>query len=485
LVNLLCSEPRGRWLIVQEIYQILLASRIHYALEEYLPSNKYQKIRTPRQIKEEHEGTCLDLAALFCGLCLANELLPLLIITKGHAFAAVSLTHSMREWDDYRQEYALFERGPLQDIAELRRLIQKGSWLTVECTGFAHSQKLAQMPAGPPECLGRNADGTMDFEQAVAAGAAQLDYEPRQAEFFALDIAIAQYGWGMIPYDEELSDRSAPGKLSLGPLASKMCDRTAQLTSFMELFLAHRPRPQVYIVHGDQKEAHDSFLQRVQVPLKKYLEAQGLIGISSNVVSWAHPGALADQMRELPRNLFTLFEQWSSADNSATALSQLPCLKRYSLVIISHNIDLAAWHNSNSPSLLCWYIKDYWGQLAVSENTPQFLIFIKIHYSPAQKKKGLLRFWRKDLRESIIECLSNLHHSVNQNCPFKVIEELTPVRAVDVKDWFEHQFPIRDLQRVNYLCQLFPEGVVCQPMAVVENFLENIISEFRRGLSYG
>ena len=136
-------------------------------------------------------------------MCLANELLPLLIITKGHALAAVSLTHSIREWDAYRPEYSLFEQEPLQDSAEPRRWIKDGSWLAVECTGFARSQKLTQMPDGSPECRGRAPDGTMDFDQALAAGAAQLDYAPRQAEFYALDIAIAQYNWGMTSYDEE------------------------------------------------------------------------------------------------------------------------------------------------------------------------------------------------------------------------------------------------------------------------------------------
>ena len=196
-------------------------------------------------------------------------------------------------------------------------------------------------------------------------------------------------------------DQSGPGKL-WAPLASKMCDRTAQLAGFMEFFHAHRPRPQVYVLHGDQSEAHDSFLQRVRGHLKNYLEDQGLIGISSHVVPWVRPGALADQKQELPRNLFTLFEQWSASDASATALSQLPCLKRYSVVILSHNLDLAAWHDRHSPSLLCWYIRNYWGQLAVTDHTPQFLIFLKLQYAPAPGSRWLPKFLRKDPRESII-----------------------------------------------------------------------------------
>ena len=73
----------------------------------------------PTRIKIEKHGTCLDLATLFCGVCLANQLLPMLIMTKGHAFAAVSLTHGAKQWDDYRKEYAFFEEGPLKDVQTL------------------------------------------------------------------------------------------------------------------------------------------------------------------------------------------------------------------------------------------------------------------------------------------------------------------------------------------------------------------------------
>ena len=134
----------GRRDIVKAIYNMLLEKNIYYALEEYQPSEKYQIIRSPKKIKEELKGTCLDLAALFCGLCLAHELLPMLIITRGHAFAAVSLTESIRDREQYKEEYTKLEQGPLEDIDLVHKLVSEGSWIAIECTGFAHSERLGQ-----------------------------------------------------------------------------------------------------------------------------------------------------------------------------------------------------------------------------------------------------------------------------------------------------------------------------------------------------
>lgn len=89
--------------VVEAIYNALLDKNIDYAYDDYHPSNALQVIRTPLEIlKSPRIGTCIDLTTLFCGLCLANDLLPTLVVTEGHAFAAVSLEHKLREWEGYR-----------------------------------------------------------------------------------------------------------------------------------------------------------------------------------------------------------------------------------------------------------------------------------------------------------------------------------------------------------------------------------------------
>jgi len=198
----LAGQLDQRRAVARAVYDALKERSIRYALEEYLPSEAQQVIRTPPEIlTSPREGTCLDLAALFCGLSLANELIPILIVIDGHALAAVSLTHGVRDWNRYRPGRELFTTGPLTDPQRLRDLIDEESFLAVECTGFAHSEQLGQI-GDKPEGLGR-VNGVMDFEQAVRAGRLQLDRADRPFQF-AIDVAVAHYGWRIEPYPLEV-----------------------------------------------------------------------------------------------------------------------------------------------------------------------------------------------------------------------------------------------------------------------------------------
>ncbi|MFF3333976.1 AAA family ATPase [Streptomyces sp. NPDC002888] len=188
--------------VAAAIYDSLCRRNIRYALEPYHPSDALQTIRRPPEVLvSPREGTCLDLAALYCGLCLAHELLPVLVVVEGHAFAMVSTTHGLRDWNAYdRPGRALFEAGPVGDAAALRELVDSGSYLAVECTGFAHSNLLAP-GSDLPEARHRE-DGLLTFDRAVAAGREQLN-RPERPLRFAVDVGLAQYGWRFEPHPLE------------------------------------------------------------------------------------------------------------------------------------------------------------------------------------------------------------------------------------------------------------------------------------------
>ena len=189
--------PANRLAVLRGLYEHLLSLQIQYALEEYHPSVVLQNVRAPSEAASDHQGTCLDLAALFCGLCLRCELLPVLIVLEGHALAAVFLGHGLRQWDGQRPGRALFDAGPLTDPAALREMIGQGLLAAIECTGFARSRRLEEHPSAEfPETLDRH-DGVMTFESAQEAGRKQLDGSRKFG--FALDIAVAHYGWRITP----------------------------------------------------------------------------------------------------------------------------------------------------------------------------------------------------------------------------------------------------------------------------------------------
>lgn len=204
------QRPEGRRELAAAIYETLSGLGIRYATERYHPSAALQHIRTPEEIlRSPHEGTCLDLATLFCGVCLANELLPILIVLEGHALAAVSMTHGLRQWDamDRREQPALAGRDGIT-AADLRALVDSGAYLAVECTGFA---SVSEFSTNVPEGIGRH-HGLLPFEQAIAAGRAQLDRPDRPLDI-AIDIATARWQWRVEP--EPLVD-ATPGTIHAG-----------------------------------------------------------------------------------------------------------------------------------------------------------------------------------------------------------------------------------------------------------------------------
>ena len=205
------KTAEGRRAIVQDIYETLVTKGIRYASEPYHPSDALQRIRTAEAIFDDREGTCLDLAVLFCGICLHFDLLPYLIVFEDHAIAAVATTHGLADWNAARPARALFDQGPVSEIGQLRTLVQNDLLLAVECTGFAHSEYLSNANGAQkyPETLGRE-DGVMTFARSVAAGAEQLQSVRRLR--FALDIAVAHFAWRMSPPETALrSSRNLRG----------------------------------------------------------------------------------------------------------------------------------------------------------------------------------------------------------------------------------------------------------------------------------
>jgi hypothetical protein len=127
----------------------LRENKVEYDLNEYHElSGDRQLIRTPEEILyTPRKGTCLDLAILFCAICWYHNLLPILILVEGHALVAVSLTHSLRDWEnEERRGQQLFWEGlgKLTDSDKLQKMVKRKDYLAIECTGFAKSETLSE-----------------------------------------------------------------------------------------------------------------------------------------------------------------------------------------------------------------------------------------------------------------------------------------------------------------------------------------------------
>jgi hypothetical protein len=189
-----------------------------YARELYHPDDMVQRIRDPDVMLEGGgDATCLDLALLFAGACLGKELLPLVIIVDGHAFAAVSKMDDPRNPTSYERigrdgawvtEGVLGPSNGLPEPQEIysELVAEDGNYLPIECTGFAKSEA---MPQDVPEGQGRRS-GLLDFDAAVAAARAQLKARAFQ---FAVDPAVLQRVKKYSP--NEPSTRNVPEDLRI------------------------------------------------------------------------------------------------------------------------------------------------------------------------------------------------------------------------------------------------------------------------------
>lgn len=204
------QNSEGRRKLVRVIYEALIEKKINYASAKYHEDKAVQRIRKPNEIlSSPGEGTCLDLALLFCGICLGCNLLPLIIIIKSHALVAVSLNYQLREWNEYGRERQNFNKQELftgeANLKTLQNLIDYDAYIAIECTGFASSKTLR---GSQPEELERKEDGFLTFERAVKAGSEQLNNKDRPFKY-AIDIAVAHYSWKIkseiVLTDEEIN----------------------------------------------------------------------------------------------------------------------------------------------------------------------------------------------------------------------------------------------------------------------------------------
>src|SRR5205807_9121941 len=118
----------------------------------------------------------------------------------------------------------------------------------------------------------------------------------------------------------------------LGPIVFKMCDRGSQVEAFANSFILNLQRregvPQIYFVHGEARECHDSLVERLMhtkirhVVEKKWGEQRGVVVLKKP--AWPHEGDLSELQQELKRALFAEFDPaYMGDDLSARALTDI------------------------------------------------------------------------------------------------------------------------------------------------------------------
>jgi tetratricopeptide (TPR) repeat protein len=188
-------QRQKHWLeLTQCIYETLKKQEIKYDLEPLkFNDNSSQIIRPPDEILNLKTGTCLDLALLFVGACLANDLIACVVVLEGHALALVASEYDQRTPAANQKKRMVFDQGLITNRDQVEKLLEAG-FVAVECTGFAHSDML-----GGTLGEGRT-NGVMGFETARKAGLQVLEKQPF---VFAIDVNYLQQGDAYKPWEIE------------------------------------------------------------------------------------------------------------------------------------------------------------------------------------------------------------------------------------------------------------------------------------------
>lgn len=114
------------WELTSALWTAVAGLGLDYALPPASFEHRGQKVRSPSQVLDARIGTCLDLTLLFCAAIEQAGLNPIVVFTKGHAFAGVWL----------RKEE--FSTVVVDDVTAIRKRVRLKELVLFETTLMTH-----------------------------------------------------------------------------------------------------------------------------------------------------------------------------------------------------------------------------------------------------------------------------------------------------------------------------------------------------------
>lgn len=110
------------WELTSALWSAVAGLGLDYALPPASFEHKGQKVRSSSQVADSRIGTCLDLTLLFCSALEQAGLNPIVVFTKGHAFAGVWLRPKE------------FPMVVVDDVTAIRKLVKLKELVLFETT---------------------------------------------------------------------------------------------------------------------------------------------------------------------------------------------------------------------------------------------------------------------------------------------------------------------------------------------------------------
>jgi hypothetical protein len=326
---------------------------------------------------------------------------------------------------------------------------------------------------------------TEDAERVLKRGLAKSPsdrFESAVAFAEALERAIAGR-----PSDNRSDPMTPVVRTHAGRLVSKTCDRWAQVNEFDSFLRTSRAAtpglPQLYLLPGEEGDAHDSLLERfVHTTLSRFAEEIG--GVERGTVGrlrtpWPDSDDLESAKRDLAIALMRESDpSYLGDDLSCLALANALGRKPHGVIVMHH--DLRARHLKRfTPELVEWYADEYWGALHKARPKQQFIVFLKLIY-PARRQFsiGAMLGLSPDARRRVHRTLQERLTRPGLRSACLVFKELKPLTMDDVSEWFSSNGIIESERRRMELAQAIFEGQPQRNMAHVEAALEEIHRKF-------
>lgn len=279
------------------------------------------------------------------------------------------------------------------------------------------------------------------------------------------------------PKEEEKKSNPRP------KFVSKMCDRDRQKDDFIDYFQdncrKYPGRPQMYLIHGDTEERHDSFIERIRhKELRKLWNDDNIYYSHDKIPIWPESGDLKKRKQRLIRNLTSEFRDRINMAFSATDFSRLPTFGLTSLAMIWHNIDAFRWDKRHETELILWY-RDYWSKLDCNEKTPLFLIFLNIGYRKDSKVslREKMCFWSYCSPKNIESRLAEIAEMPNENCPCSLLSKLEPVDEFHVREWLKVHAKMLEHKWEETISKIFSAQTDKVSMSRIETILFELLNE--------
>lgn len=242
----------------------------------------------------------------------------------------------------------------------------------------------------------------------------------------------------------------------LGHFVHKTCNRSKQAFDFLEACKNKLKNcfgtPQVYFIYGEEAQCHSSLVERLyykeikDLAEKKWGNEKGVPAFKRP--KWVYGNNVIDLQRQLLAELFSEIGHDSlNEDFSVGELNKFLASSKHPLYIIQYYIEMTNWNNT-TVELIRWYLK-YWSDFQSFSNNPQFIIFICIIF-PDTKNKFKWKQWlllNKDKKKHVEKQLIDIVASHQTNCFCLMLEELSPIKPDEVKEWFR-KIPIYPLKKM-------------------------------------